>query len=659
MKAAVAGSAVPFLAGCLGANGDDEDDDTGGVEIEDNWLTYGLPEPPNSVHPFLSQGVYGVLASDFIYDRGAVNDPETSEVRPWVFTDWEMQEPESANPEVVFNAGNINDLVFNDGVDATLDDIHFSYQYLLDHEPAQVLTWSFMESIEWDDGDWDFRIVMDDQYGVWDNVLFTDAPIIPEHVWSEVGADYDGYNVNDNADYREDGETGPVGTGSAVIDSWQPDTSFSVSFREDYGYPLYNQSWIEEHDLLEEGGPHLDEIRFFVYGDTSAMSQEFLRGEVHTMYELPSGDINTVLDDDQWRTLQGPDSGFSYVGWNLTREPFNDITLRQAMMFCWDDIHWVEGINSGHVIDGDVSMPPGYEALRPDFVFADDWDRDVEISADPAMNAFQFRAEEEDSPNPDVEGIREFLTNGEVIDGTSGTYVGVEYPGSLSGVQASQTEPVHDYSFGEAQAGGLAGISDEELYVNGEPLSELLGGRSIEILLRPPGENPDIGEIFFRWAESMQQVGIPVEIVPTAFSEITGSVPHDPEFDMFELGWGGWASDGSSVHDTYISQTSWPFIDRADNRFGYGIPDGDTPDAPVNVSADDMLQDAISEMDPDERSQKFATVLERIYLDAPAMVYNFDISYFPLLKQFSGGYDGVTEPNAETFLFQAANLQLE
>jgi len=677
-----AGAAAVALAGCTGGGDGDGDGDTGDSDTGDSdtgdsdtgdgdtgdsdtgngnqipqggTLQYGLPEPADSHNYLLASSVYSAVANELVYDFGVVLDPITYEVQPWVFTDWEIQDPESDSP--VARAKMRDDLVFNDGVEATADDMLFTAQFLNEQEPGQLTAWQNYESAEAADGEWDIRFTLPEPNALWETQILGGLPLFPEHIWSEIGDDWEGYDPwADDRSYQP-GTTGAVGTGPGVLTQWEPDTSFEIEFtdesvdREGYDYPLTSQDWYTSIDDLTGNGPHLDRVQYLVYGEAEAMNQGLLNGQVDVIYESQTQTVRDAENDSSLNVIQGPDSGLSYANWNHRRPPLNDISLRQGMAMVWDEFFWTQELNEGFVLNGTVPYTPGYPAARPTAQFNGELNND-----DPAINAFSFRAQEEGSPEPDVEAVRSFLENGEVIDGSEGTYAGKEYPGDISGVGASYSEAIHDYSFGSVESSLLSDADedvDQELYVNGEPFSEFYGG-PIEVLLRPPGDNPDIGEAWFRWASNCRKLGIPMRIQPTAFNSITNNVPYQADFDMFELGWGGMSATGDSLEFFFGSQYSNEVAGEdaySFNANGYGNEEQFN-----SGDADDLIAEAKTTFDSQARNQQWASVSERAYLDVAYMTYNYDRVFWPHAANFSGAIDGLVDPPFGSWTTQVLNM---
>ncbi|WP_227354746.1 ABC transporter substrate-binding protein [Haladaptatus salinisoli] len=661
LKASGAGAVALSLAGCSGqeknpgtsttGTGDTSttNGEAGTVSVGPDQITpggtlrYGLPEAPDSPNIFLSGNVYSAVGLAPVYNYGVSTDPVTFEVKPNVFTDWELKNADKEKPDVYFNVRK-EGLEWNDGEKfKPIDDVVFSYQYLLDHEPGEFSAWNDYEKVEEASNDWDIHIKMSQQVGTWDTTILQGAPIIPKHKWE--GVDYNNY------DPMAKNEEGPVGTGPGKLTQFNPDTSMQVKFRRDYidnTYALNSLQWIKDHKSLIHGGPFLDGVNFKVYGGTSPMTQAFLNGDIDTHYgSFSPAQIPKVKKDSKSSLIKGYDSGFSYYGFNCRRAPLDDVAFRQAMAFMFDDQYWVRSLKGGYVIKGDYAQSPGYRAVRPETVHGG------ELLTDPRTNAFDFRSAS-GNKKPDVQGVRKFLTDRKVVSG-KGTYVGKEFPGTFSGVKASRSTAKYEYSFGSIKSKALkdANVSvDKEIRIDGQTVPEMMDGDAIVIFIDPPSEKPNEAKAIDQWRKNLLQLGIPVRTKPVEFNTLSGLVYNQEDYDIYPMGWGGTSAYGTSIEAFFHSRNAGDDHEKfAYNSTGYGVAGG---------SADTLIEDAYSETDPETRNKKWAKAIERVYLDMPYMVQDYAKYRWPMnTAKFGGVVGNIVDPAYANWDSEYGNLYLK
>ncbi|UIO98451.1 ABC transporter substrate-binding protein [Halobaculum sp. CBA1158] len=647
------------LAGCSG-NGGDETETTESTPTEDETPTeapadseeiptggifnFGMGTSPNTLNAMASSSAYVGAVTDRIYESGAAIDPVNFEMHPNVFTDWESEvldetgEDDRPNVEIRFNV-RTDGLTWNDGEEFTVGDVVFSYNYLLEQQPGgYAASLNAIESVEEADGDWDCLMTLNQPNGTFAYDQFG-LPIFPEHRWADVD-DYNEYEPGDT-------DFGPVGLGAGVVTQYDPDTAVEVSFEEREGeYNLSDLEWREEVNGIIPGGPFVDAVRYRIYSSQSALHQALFEGDIDTLYGgLRTSRIQDGIDNENIDVLDGFDTGYGHYSFNLRREPLDDLPFRQVLGFAFDDVYYTQQLQRGYAQEGDFVMPPGYTAVRPET------GTDQELLEGPSAQAFTFR---QASPSvPDVEGVREFLTEGQVITGEEGTFVGQEYPGSLTGVTASQTEPKHDYSFGSVESEVLLNADeevDQEIRVNGELLTEIHDG-PLTMLLSPAQEAPQSAQMVSDWISSLRQIGIPINREVVSFNTRVTRAYGEESYDAFSMGWVNLSpfatntlyslfhsdnADDHSVVETEGDDENTSTL--LNNAMGYGLFD--------DAGADDLIDEARTTLDPEERNDLSRQAVEKIYLDFPTMVADYSLTKWPIRNRFSGAIGDIPGPGS-------------
>ena len=601
--------------------GNAEDIPEGGI------FNFGMGTAPNTLNDLASSSAYVGVITDRIYESGAAIDPVNFEMHPNVFTDWEAEvlnetgETDQPNVEIGFDV-RTDGLTWNDGTEFTVDDVIFTYNYLLEQNPGGfAASLAPIESVEEGD-DRDCLMTLNQPNGTFAYDQFG-LPIFPQHRWEDVD-DYQTYEPADT-------DFGPVGLGPGVVTQYNPDTSVEVSFAEREGeYNLSDLDWRSEVPGVIPGGPFVDALRIRVYSSQSALHQALFEGDIDTLYEnIRTSRIQDAEDSDRLELLDGFDTGYGHYSFNTRRTPLDDTAFRQVLGFAYDDVYWTEQLQRGYAQEGDFVMPPGYTAVRPET------DSDQEVLEGSATQAFSFR---QTSPSvPDVEGIRSFLTEGQIITGEGGTYVGQEYPGSLTGVTAGQSEPKHDYSFGSVESDVLVNADeepDQEIRIDGELLTDVHDG-PLTMLLSPAQEAPQTAQMVDDWISSLRQIGIPVDREVVSFNTRVQRAYGSEDFDMFTMGWVNLSpfatntlyslhhSDNADDHSVAESEGDDDNTDTLlNNPMGYGVFE--------DAGADDLIDEARTTLDPDERNQVSRQAVERIYLDFATMVTGYEVTKWPV-----------------------------
>lgn len=588
---------------------------------EGGTFTYGLSSSPTTMNVLQTGSAYAHVVLDLVHETGTTLDPFNYEVRPNVYTDWELdQDEDGEGGDVYFDVR--EDLTWNDGTDFTTEDVQFTYDYFLEHEPARYAdVVAPIESVGPADTDWDFHLRLSTVVSTWDTEQLG-VPLLPKHKWE--GADPQEYQPTDDDD-------GPVGLGPGRVTKFNPATAVQVTFRDDY--PLSSLDWIEQREGLIPGGPFLDAVNYRIYGSQTALIRAYFEGGVDAVYgSLKTSRIEEAKEQESTQLVDGYSSGFAFVGFNLRRSPLDDVTFRQALSFAFDDQYWVNFLQGGHVYDGDYPHPPGYRAVRPEHVY------DGDLLTDPATEAFAFRGAD---ASVDVDGIRSFLSEGRVLDGSSGTWVGEEYPGTLSGIGASQTSPRHAYSFGEIESSVLRNHEgvDRELYVDGTALSEVRDG-PLTVLMDPPDKKPNEAEMLGNWQSNLRELGVPVELTPISFDSLTQQVFYEVDFDIFPMAWADTSPYGTHLYQYFHSSMA------DDHEEGEGTPSYNATGYGLGAEgADDLLETVRNAVDMETQNEAAAKAMERIYLDAPYMTWYYPKTQWAVdANEFEGYVEDVASP---------------
>ncbi|WP_313690947.1 ABC transporter substrate-binding protein [Halorarum halobium] len=618
------------------SNVDESDITTGGN------FRVGMSQAPAGLNVLNTNSAYSSVILNQVFEYGTATDPVTTSVRPNVFSEWEFEEldetGENDQPNVLVRINVQDGLTFNDGSELSVSDVVFSYNYVMEQEPGAFVSYidPITEVVE-SDGDWDVEMTLAQPLGTYDSTQLGNIPILAEKEWSDV-SDYQQYQP------RPGNEGELLGLGPGVVTRYEPDTTIEISYAEREGdYTLSSLDWREDVNGLINGGPFVDAIRIFVYGSQSALNQAFLNGELDTMYEgiSPSSRIPDVEEAEGLSLVDGYDTGYSHYSFNLRNAPLDDITFRQMLGFAYDEVYAVDRLAQGYAQAGDFVMPPGYKQVRPDG--ADD----VEVLNSPAAEVFSFR---QSGPGVvDVEGVRSFLTEGQAVTGESGTFVGQDYPGSMSDVSASQTESKYDYSFGPVESDILADAeTEQEIRVDGQTLTELRGGDPLVFYINPADNAPQAAQMMENFINQLQQIGIPVQREVNTFNTMLTRVYVEEDFDLFPMGWvnlspfavstlyGLFHSSQADDHSEGNSETS------LNNPMGYGLFE--------DAGADDLIEEARSEMDADTRNQLAREAVEKIYLDFPTMVTTYNVTKWPVNSANWGGFVGNIPGPGSTYL---------
>jgi peptide/nickel transport system substrate-binding protein len=218
------------------------------------------------------------------------------------------------------------DVKWHDGQPFTARDVKYTYEALTDPNTRTPYSSNFTIIKK-------FKIVDDYTVKVYYDAPFAPnlqswmMPVLPEHIFR--GQDINNASANRN----------PVGTGPYKFKSWQTDQKITLTSNGGYF----------------KGRPYINRYIVQVVPDQAV---QFL--------ELRNESLDSVgLSPDQWNAYESffekydkyryPSHAFTYMGFNMSMEPFGDKNFRKAMQYA---------VNKKDIIDG-VLLGTGKEAAGP------------------------------------------------------------------------------------------------------------------------------------------------------------------------------------------------------------------------------------------------------------------------------------------------------
>ncbi|MGD8493799.1 MAG: ABC transporter substrate-binding protein, partial [Desulfobacterales bacterium] len=246
--------------------------------------------------------------------------------------------PVEHNPVIEFQLR--PDVKFHDGHAFDAHDVKFTYDAIMDpknlspriadYEPVKKVLIIDPHTV---------RIVYKRLYspaiGTWG------MGILPEHLLNnaelrkealELGKDPQSFSMRQSGFNRH-----PIGCGPFVFREWVSDQYIILDRFEDY--------W--------EGPPHYQKYVFRIIPDLLTQEMEFYAGTIDS-YGVQPHQVKRLKDDPNFQSFSGTSFGFSYIGYNMRREPFDDRRVRQALSMAIDVDKIIEYVlyNQGERITG-------------------------------------------------------------------------------------------------------------------------------------------------------------------------------------------------------------------------------------------------------------------------------------------------------------------
>jgi len=248
-------------------------------------------------------------AVDFIRPAGKENwdgsNPVPAEILP----------PVEHNPIIVFHLR--KGVNFHDGHIFDAGDVKFTYEAIMNPKnlSPRIPDYEPVKEVEVLDP-FTVRIIYKRLYSP---ALATwSMGILPEHLLNEtalrqeaerLGRDPEGYTMRQSEFNRR-----PVGCGPFVFRHWQADQYISLDAFGDY--------W--------EGAPNYSHYVYRIIPDLLTQEMEFYAGTVDS-YGVQPHQVERLSDDPRFQAFSGLTFGYTYIGYNMRRPPFDDMRVRKAL----------------------------------------------------------------------------------------------------------------------------------------------------------------------------------------------------------------------------------------------------------------------------------------------------------------------------------------
>jgi peptide/nickel transport system substrate-binding protein/oligopeptide transport system substrate-binding protein len=135
----------------------------------------------------------------------------------------------------------------------------------------------------------------------------------------------------------------PVGTGPFKFVKWVRNDSITIEKNPDYRIA---------------GLPKLDKVIFRSYPDNSARLNALNNGEVDVADGLSPSDKGSIETNGDLQLIERPSMNVGYLGLTVTRPPFDNVKVRQAVNYAIDKQALVDAFYEGLAVPAKNPMPP-------------------------------------------------------------------------------------------------------------------------------------------------------------------------------------------------------------------------------------------------------------------------------------------------------------
>jgi len=222
---------------------------------------------------------------------------------PWLAESWEQSE-DGLTWTFKLREG----VKFHNGREMTAEDVKWSFERLIDPETGSGNAARV--------GPPETKIEVIDDYTV---AITHPEPfgIFPQSIGFDKSS-----GIMAKESVSEDGLVAvPIGTGPFKIAEVEGTTRLVLEKHEDY--------W-------QEGLPYLDKIELVPIPDDTVRETALRGGEVDWVLTIAPQNYDSLNEDPDVVVATAPQLSYDYIGMNLTREPFDDVRVRQAIALALD-----------------------------------------------------------------------------------------------------------------------------------------------------------------------------------------------------------------------------------------------------------------------------------------------------------------------------------
>ena len=335
--AAGLGLAAPFLGRGLSAHAALARQD--GTPTPGGILKVGLQADPTALDPHKQSltAIWHVI--EHIYNGlTRITKPDLT-IEPGLAEGWEISE-DGTSYMFVLREG----VTFHDGTPLKASDVKFTFERLVDPETASTSASELasMKSIEATDA----RTVVI-TLNAPDAAFLTNLAQPALVIYSEAFVKANNNDISQVA----------MGTGPFRFVEYVPNTRIVLEKNPNY--------W-------EEGLPYLDGIEMTIAADDTSRTAAIVSGAVDFIEYVPLRDVDTLQQDPNLALAGDTNTNIRFIGFNLSKEPFDNPLVRQAIAAVVDREAMLGPTVFGHGTPVEALFPPDFwAALQQDVRPAD------------------------------------------------------------------------------------------------------------------------------------------------------------------------------------------------------------------------------------------------------------------------------------------------
>jgi peptide/nickel transport system substrate-binding protein len=293
-------------------------------------LTLGVQADPAELDPHKTSLTAAWHVLEHVYETLVTTD-ETLAPIPALAEEWTV-----SDDGLVYTFNLRQGVLFHNGREFVADDVRYSFERILDPATASPVV-DELASVD--------TIDVVDDYTVAINLLTADSSFLAKLMGSSI-------SIVPQEVVEENGDLMQVmsGTGPFRFVDYVPNTNVTLERNPDY--------W-------DSPFPYLDGLEILVIPDNTSRTTALVTGTVDIIEYAPVQDLPIFEADETLKVEGNQNTNIRYMGVNVSREPFDQLEVRQAMAMAIDRGPVIDSAVFGYGTATNVLFPESYWAGIP------------------------------------------------------------------------------------------------------------------------------------------------------------------------------------------------------------------------------------------------------------------------------------------------------
>ncbi len=329
-----------FLVGCSSKtsnNADSKKDTAGSGGSKKDTLVFARGGDSTSLDPITTTEGETYRVTENVFETLLDYGPQDTIVKPGLAEKWEV-----SKDGLTYTFHLRQGVKFHDGTDFNADAVVFNFDRWMNGDADKFPYYTMFGGYKKDKGHVIKEVKALDTNTVQFVLKRPLAPFLKDLAMSPFGIASPTAVKKYGDKFREN----PVGTGPFKFVEWKQNDRIVLEKNPDY--------W-------QKGLPKLNKIIIRVIPENTARLNALANGEIDIMDGLNNSDEATVTSNPNLQVIERPSMNVGYIGLTVTRKPFDNKLVRQALNMAVDKKAIIESFYGGKAVAAKNPMPPSIE----------------------------------------------------------------------------------------------------------------------------------------------------------------------------------------------------------------------------------------------------------------------------------------------------------